>query len=193
MKKITITLRKNEEKVMPLVWIDEKENEIVLEADLAGENATLRVIGIFFGTKNNALTCTMKILHSAKKTKSFTAIRGVFKDKSEFKNDALITIRKGSSGADGYFASKILLFGDAKGRSVPSLEIDENDLKAGHASTVGRPDQEQLFYLQSRGLSEKEATSLIISGFFEPLLKLFPLSEEKEARRRLHVSLASST
>ena len=186
MKTVKIIVKKNEERILPLVWVNDAENEFSIEARLLGEGANLQIIGVFLGSDNNSLIFNTTVVHEAPKTRSLTTLRGVFSGQSAFSNDGLITIQKGAKGADGYFASKILLFDDAKGRSVPSLEIDENDLKAGHASTVGRPDPLQLFYLRSRGLSEKEATNLIITGFFEPLLKLLPSSDEKVARTKLY-------
>lgn len=187
MKTQRIRIKKNEERIIPFIWKDDQESEFEIEVFLSGEGASVKVIGIFSGTGNNKLVFNMKIIHEAPKTKSLTLIRSVFADTASFSNDGLIVIKKGAKGADGYFASKVLLFGDGKGRSVPSLEIDENDLKAGHASTIGRPDPQELFYLQSRGLSEEEATKLIVAGFFDPLLLLLSESEQKEARKKLSV------
>ncbi|SRR5258708_2339931 len=179
MKTIEVRLKKNEEKIIPYIWINGEENHIQVNAVLSEEGARLIIVGIFFATGANSVIFNTKIAHRASHTKSLTAIRGVFLNNSSFNNDGLINIQKGAKNADGYFSSKILLFNDAKGRSVPSLEIDENEVKAGHASTVGRPNEEQLFYLKSRGLSEKEAEKLIITGFFQPLLGYLTQSEQK--------------
>ncbi len=176
-----LRIKKNEEKVVPIVWIDGKENEIELNAELL-EGARLHIIGIFLGSDQSSITFNTNVVHKGKNTWSRTDIRGVFRNHSSFDNDGLVTIVKGAKGADGYFSSKVLLFDDAKGRSVPSLEIDENELKAGHASTVGRPDEQQLFYLRSRGLTEKEAEKLLVSGFFEPLIKLLPINIQKKTK-----------
>ena len=185
MKNINITVKKNEEKVVPYIWINGSESEINFDAELIGEGANLTIIGIFIGKNSDSVIFNTNVVHKAPKTKSMTHIRGVFYDKSIFNNDGMVHIAKGAKGADGYFASKILLFDDAKGRSVPSLEIDENDLKAGHASTVGRPDENQLFYLRSRGLSEKQAEKLIVSGFFEPTLSMLSENKQIEIRQNL--------
>lgn len=185
MKTITVEVKKNEERVFPFVWINGEENEVTVEATLAQEGAQLTIVGIFLGKGNKSVVFNTNVVHAAPKTKSLTTIRGVFFDRSSINNDGMVRINKGARGADGYFASKVLLFDDAKGRSVPSLEIDENDLKAGHASTVGRPDEEQLFYLRSRGLTEEEAEKLIVSGFFEPLLRLLIIKDSKRIRRTI--------
>ncbi len=175
----------NEEKVLPIVWINGKEQTINMDIELVKEGGNVHIVGIFIGSKNNAVTFNTTVVHKAAKTKSRTTIRGVFLNNSSISNDGLITIQKGAKGADGYFASKILLFNNAKGRSVPSLEIDENEVKAGHASTVGRPDDNQLFYLRSRGLSEIEAERLIISGFFRPVITFLSPSMQKTIERKI--------
>jgi Fe-S cluster assembly protein SufD len=179
---------KNEEKIFPVVWINGQEKEITLKAELE-EGASLHIVGVFLGTGNNSVLFNTDVKHKGKNTWSRTDIRGVFKNHSSFSNDGLVTIIKGAKGADGYFSSKILLFDDAKGRSVPSLEIDENELKAGHASTVGKPDEAQLFYLRSRGLSEKEAENLLVSGFFDPLMKFLSKDSAKKTKQEIGESL----
>lgn len=190
MKTIDITVKKNEEKVVPFVWICSDvliqgntvvkgEREFFVDAQLIGEGATLTILAIFLGNKHDSVVFNTNVVHKAPRTKSLTSIRGVFFNNAEFRNDGMVRINRGAKGADGYFASKVLLFDDAKGRSVPSLEIDENDLKAGHASTVGRPNPEEIFYLRSRGLTEEAAERLIVTGFFDPILASLP----KEARK----------
>lgn len=178
MKNIKIIVKKNQEKVVPFVWINGKEEKVLVDVRLAGEGAKVTIVGIFVGNKTSSVVFNTRVVHEARQTKSLTTLRGVFFDTALFNNDGMVRINKGAKNADGYFASKVLLFDDAKGRSVPSLEIDENELKAGHASTVGRPDEQQMFYLQSRGLSEKEAERLIVSGFFEPVIRLLPKDQQ---------------
>lgn len=197
MKKIKIVVKESEEKILPFVWIGgnfmlpkcltgvEDGNEIILNADLIGKGASLKIIAIFLGTGKESIIFNTNIVHQAVNTKSLTLIKGVFKKKSSFENDGLVVIKKGVTGADGFFSSKVLLFDDAKGRSMPSLEINENNVKAGHSAAIGRPDENQLFYLRSRGLSEKEAKQLIIHGFFEPILSMFPKNEQIDVRQNL--------
>ncbi|MBI2074334.1 MAG: SufD family Fe-S cluster assembly protein [Candidatus Levybacteria bacterium] len=189
MKKINVVIKKNEEKILPFVWLNGDEAEVNVHARLVGEGANLLILGIFLGTGNKSVKFNTFVSHESPRTKSLTNLRGVFKGNSSFNNDGMIRINKGAKGSDGYFASKILLFDDAKGRSVPSLEIDENELKAGHASTVGRPDEQQLFYLRSRGLTQKEAEDLIVSGFFEPIISAFTINEQSNIRKKISTNL----
>ncbi len=179
-----IVLKKNEEKIVPFIWINGEETDVSYKVNLE-EGSSVHLVGLFLGTGRKAITFNTDVTHAGPKTFSRTTLRGVFLNNASISNDGMIRINKGAKGADGYFASKILLFDDAKGRSVPSLEIDENELKAGHASTIGRPDADQLFYMQSRGLSEKEAEKLLITGFFEPVIVLLPEKQQKEVREKL--------
>lgn len=189
MKKKLIVIKNSEEKVIPFIWINGKEKDVLLEVRLVGKGASVKIIGIFLGMGDKSVVFNTNVVHSAKNTKSLTVIRGVFKDRSSFSSDGMVRINKGAKGADGFFASKILLFDNAKGRSVPSLEIDENELKAGHASTVGRPDEKQIFYLRSRGITEKEAEKVLVSGFFKPIIDLFNQDDRKQIERKIYEKL----
>lgn len=187
-KKIMIS-EKEKEMIHSYSWISEKSDQKVFDISLEGDGCSLFLAGIFLGTGNSKIVFNSYVSHKARRTKSRTEIRGVFFGSSEIDNEAIIRIHRNASGSDGYFSSKILLFDDAKGRSVPSLEIDENDLKAGHASTVGRPDPQQLFYLKSRGVSEAEAIKLVVMGFYEPILSLLPKNEEREIKSKISKEL----
>ncbi|HVZ58513.1 MAG TPA: SufD family Fe-S cluster assembly protein [Patescibacteria group bacterium] len=181
---INLEIGKNEEVVYPFVWINGEKEDVNIKVVL-GENASFLLCGIFLGDKDHQIVFNTDVTHKGQYTKSLTTMRGVFFDNAQFNNDGVVSIIKGAKNADGYFQSKILLFDNARGRSVPSLEIDENEVKAGHGSTIGRPDANQLFYLQSRGLTEKQATTLIVSGFFEPIISLLPENRQQDTRKKI--------
>ncbi len=185
MKNVTVTVEKNEERILPFFFADGENCELSVEVRLVGEGAKVDIVGIFVGSSDNMMLFNTSVVHLAPRTVSKTTLRGVLRDTSSFSNDGIISIQKGAKGADGFFSSKLLLFDNAKGKSIPSLEIEENDLKAGHASTIGRPDPYQLFYLKSRGLSDEEARRLIVTGFFIPSIELFPVEERKSVKKRL--------
>ena len=174
MKSVKVIVRKNEERILPIVWADGENQELTIEAELVGVGASLSILGIVLGEGHEQFKLNTNIYHKAPKTKSRVHIRGVLHDHATFENVGLIHIRKGAKHADGFFTAKVLLFDDAKGRSVPSLEIDENEVRAGHAATTGQVDENILFYLQSRGLDRKEAEKLIVTGFFEPIIRELP-------------------
>ena len=93
----------------------------------------------------------------------------------------LVSIRKGAKNTDTFFREDALLLSDtAKAEASPSLEIDENEVKAGHASTVGPVDEEQLFFLMSRGIIQKQARKLIVKGYFAGIMSKLPKSEKQK-------------
>lgn len=185
MENLKITIKKNEEKILPIVWADGENQELTVEIELVGEGGSVSLLGIILGGSQDQFILHTNIYHRAPKTKSRVHIRGVFKNHASFNNEGLINIQKGAKGADGFFTAKVLLFDDAKGRSIPSLEIDENEVKAGHAATTGQVDENILFYLQSRGLERKDAEKLIVAGFFEPIVKELPDGERRQIQDQL--------
>lgn len=93
-------------------------------------------------------------------------VRAVVKDNAQFTAKGKMVIAKNIKGVNVFLRFKVLLVGkNAKAEVVPELEILSDDVKAGHAASIGRIDQEQLFYLMSRGLSKKESEKLIIKAF----------------------------
>ena len=186
MKQLKIKIKQNEEKVLPIIFVNsEKETEIVVDVELVGQGARLQLLGLFLQHNHQNVTFNVNIVHKAPDTYSRVDIRAVLYDHASFDNDGLIRIDRGAKKADGFYNSKVLLFDDAKGRSVPSLEIDENELKAGHASSVGRPREEELFYLRSRGLTKEEAEKLIVSGFFAPILQQLPIDGREKLEKEI--------
>jgi Fe-S cluster assembly protein SufD len=93
------------------------------------------------------------------------AIRGVYEQTSRAVFSGLIKIEKEAQQTDSYFRDDVLLLDDAIAGSLPTLEIEANDVKASHSSTTSRIHDDQLFYVQSRGISRQGAQNLIIQGF----------------------------
>src|SRR4030066_1910594 len=179
MKSISITLKENQEKLLPLMWTT-GSGEILVDAKLIGRGAKLNIVGAFFLADKDQVKLNVNIDHIAPDTNSDTLIKSVLTDRAVGSFYGLVSIRKGAKNTDTFFREDALLLSDpAKAEAIPSLEIDENEVKAGHASTVGPVDEEQLFYLQSRGINQKEAKRLGVRGF------LFPVSEKLPDKEKL--------
>lgn len=175
----TITLKEGEEKVLPLVWTSGSE-EIVVNVHLAGRGARLSVVGAFFLTNSDEVKATINITHAAADTYSNTLIKSVLTERARGGFYGLVKINRGAKNTDTYFREDALLLSkEAKAEAIPSLEIDENEVKAGHASTVGPVDLEQIFYLMSRGVTQIEAKRMIIQGYFSGVFPLLPTKEQK--------------
>ena len=182
-----ITVKQNEELTLPVIWTGE-EAEINYDISLSQIGAKINFLMLLLGTKENKVKINVHIVHEKPQTVSRVIVKGVLNDSSSVDFDGLVKINKKSKLSNAWLAAHLLLLSDkAKGRAVPSLEILENDIKAGHATTVGKVSEQELFYLMSRGLSEKKATNLIVEGFLKGMLNEFPLELAKKARKSLKV------
>lgn len=161
-----ITINKNQSKLIPIELVENKKLDIVL----AGENASVEIVGLVIGKGSDEKSFEAYITHAAPNTKSNVNVRAVLRGKSTFAFRGNVKIEKGAKGSDAYLRSDALLFDDAKmGDDTPALEILEPDVKAGHAATIGKVDEPMLFYLMSRGLSRKQAEKMLVEGFVRPI------------------------
>ncbi len=178
MKRISVVLKEMEEKTIPIVWTS-GSGEVSVNAKLIGRGAKLNLIGAFFLSNNDKVTLDVNIDHIAQDTNSDTLIKSVLTDTAVGKFYGMVKIKKGAKNTNTYFREDALLLSDtAKAEAIPALEIDENEVKAGHASTVGPVDEEQLFYLQSRGITLDEAKSHVVRGFFHQVSEKLPEKEK---------------
>ena len=93
----------------------------------------------------------------------------------------MIKIDKTAQGTNSDLRDNVLhLSAAARSDSIPGLEIDANEVKAGHGSTSGQVDEEQLFYLQARGLNKREALRMIVLGFFASVVERVPLDDLRD-------------
>jgi Fe-S cluster assembly protein SufB len=86
----------------------------------------------------------------------------------------------------------LLLDEQSRSDTYPSIEIDADDVSIGHEATVSKIGDEQLFYLKSRGLTEQEATAMVVSGFIEPLVKELPMEYALEMNRLIQLHMEGS-
>ncbi len=185
----TIIVKANEKKVIPILWIG-KETELSYDIKLTGANSSVDFMGLLLGKENQSLSLSVRVEHKAAQTKSNVIIKSALTDNAKVEIDGLVKINQGSIGTNTWLAAHILLLSDkAKGKAIPSLEILENDIKAGHATTVGRINDLEIFYLMSRGLSHKKAKELIIQGFLREMIDKFPLLLSKKAEAALNIGL----
>lgn len=115
----------------------------------------------------------MQVKHTAAHTSGQMKNFAVLSDASKYEMVANGNIKKGCNDAHSHQATRVLTLGkNHKAKVIPLLLIDENDVKASHALTIGQPDAEQLYYLQSRGLSTKQAVGLLSVGYFLPVIDM---------------------
>lgn len=136
------------------------------------ENATLHFYAIMIGSKKEKFPMETISLHKARNTRAYYTMRSALFDESEVDYTGNLKIEKDASATDCYLAHHTLMLSkNAKTHTVPCLEIENDDVKAGHAATIGNIDEELSFYLESRGLDKKSAKILLIRNFLESDLK----------------------
>ncbi|RME42646.1 MAG: Fe-S cluster assembly protein SufD [Chloroflexi bacterium] len=155
-----------------------------VESRLAGAGSSTEIVGVFFldGQQHNDTYTLMN--HVAPFTSGDLLFKGALQDRSRSVFEGLIKIHPGAQNVASYLHEKTLVLSpDARADSIPSLEIEANDVRASHGATVSKIDPEQLFYLMAHGLPESEARRLIVNGFFEPVLERIPLESVREHLR----------
>jgi Fe-S cluster assembly protein SufD len=162
---------------------------------LSHDGGDVELFGAYFADAGQYLEQQVFVNHDAPKTKSRVTYKGALQGKGAhtvWVGDVLI--RQSAPGTDSYEQNRNLLLTEgARADSVPNLEIETGDiLGAGHASASGRFDDEQLFYLQARGIDEHEARRLVVLGFLSEVIQHIG-SPELEARLRSTIETELAT
>lgn len=183
---------KNEKK--QLVLFLTKPQEISLNINLTGENAEAEILGIIIGQKDRVINLHTTQNHLAPHTKSNLLLKSVMSNSSCLNFTGLIKIEKAAQKSLAYQRNEnILLSSQAKVNSKPYLEILANDVLCTHGATMGEIDQEQIFYLESRGLNRQAASNLIIKGFLYSVLdKISDLAIVERVTNKLKENLLGS-
>jgi Fe-S cluster assembly protein SufD len=156
------------------------------EARLSGSGASTRQVALYFagGTQMHDFRTIQD--HDAPHTTSDLLFKGAVQDRSRSVYTGLIKIREHARGTNAFQTNRNLTLSEgAWAESVPNLDIQTNDVRCSHASTVGPIDEEQRFYLESRGIEPRIAERLVVLGFFEEVLSQLPagdLADQLRAR-----------
>lgn len=143
---------------------------------LVGRGATGTLAALYFGEGEQMLDFRTFQDHAAPDTTSSLLFKGAVGDHSRSVYTGLIKVRKDARGTNAFQTNRNLKLSDhAWAESVPNLEIENNDVRCSHASTVGPVDEDQRFYLESRGVPTPVAERLIVAGFFAEVLELLPV------------------
>jgi Fe-S cluster assembly protein SufD len=162
------------------------------DARVAGQGASTRQVALYFADGNQMHDFRTLQDHSAPKTNSDLLFKGAVQDHAKSVYTGLIRIRHDAKGSVAYQTNRNLtLSKGAWAESVPNLEIETNDVKCSHASTVGPIDEQQRFYLESRGIPPEVAERLVVLGFFDEVLAQLPVGVlAGELRARLNAKVA---
>ena len=144
-----------------------------------GSEANLKIVTL--GVKEQKTYFNSEVVNQGLSSKGDILQHGVLLDRSHIVFNGVGFIVKGATGSNAYQSSRMLtLSSEAKADANPMLLIDENDVMAGHGASLGRIDEEQLYYLQSRGLTRKESSRLLVHGFLSPVISELTVDKIKE-------------
>ncbi|MFW5983875.1 MAG: Fe-S cluster assembly protein SufD, partial [Halobacteria archaeon] len=160
---------------------------------IEGEGSDTRNYGLFFGTDSQHFDLETWTRHDAPNTTCDMFTRGVLDDRAVSAYEGTINVTQPAYEVDAYQTENVLLVSDeAEADASPRLEIDNHNVKCSHAATMGRIDDEELFYMGSRGVNDEEARSLIIEGYFEPVFGELPFPGlEDDFRELIHEKMES--
>ena len=164
----------------PAVWL--------MEPGAHGE-----VLSIAFASEGQHQDAGAKMVHAAPDTTSTIISKSISKNGGRAGYRGLVRVEPGASNSKSFVRCDALIL-DEKSRSdtYPYMEIEENDAEIGHEATVSKVGQEQLFYLMSRGLTEEQATSMIVAGFIEPIVRELPMEYAVEMNRLIELNMAAA-
>jgi len=152
-----------------MVYFNNLSGELDFQIKASGVN--LEILGLFVGKKSDQFELKTNQYHIAPGSTSNLLIKGVFYNESKFLFQGLIKIEKTGQKSHAYQKNKNLILGEKVFvDSRPFLEILANDVFCTHGSTTGKINEESLFYLKSRGLSQKTAEQLYVSGFIQEII-----------------------
>jgi Fe-S cluster assembly protein SufD len=155
------------------------------ESALAEPGASSEMLGVFFADGRQHFDHRTEQDHIAPSCHSDLLYKGALRDESRAVYSGWVHVRPGAQKTDAMQTCRNIVLSDrAKADAIPNLEIEANDVRCGHAASVGPVEEETLFYLQSRGISRDEAERLIVFGFFQEVLDRIPLEEVRDGVAR---------
>ena len=160
---------------------------------LVGDGAHGEILSMAFAGPGQTQDAGGKMIHFAPNTSSKITSKSISRGGGRASYRGLIKVHKGATNVRSNVVCDALLL-DPKSRSdtYPYIEIDEEDVSIGHEASVSKVGEEQLFYLMSRGLTQEEATTMVVSGFIEPLVKELPMEYAVEMNRLIQLQMEGS-
>jgi Fe-S cluster assembly protein SufD len=165
-----------------------------LDIITAGEGSDMRHTGLYITQGEEHLDLFTTDLHEAGHTTGDTVWKGALTGDSRASYEGLIHIVKDAQEVDTYLQThSMLLSPRAKGDSIPSLIVETDNVKASHGGTVGEIDEDQVFYMMSRGIARRDAVRILVEGYFEEVIQRLhdPVFEEM-VRERIAAKIAEA-
>ena len=151
------------------------------------------ILSIAFAAKGQHQDAGGKVVHCAPNTSSRIVSKSISKDGGRSSYRGLCKVVKGAKNCKSkVVCDALILDPESRSDTYPYIEIDEENVSIEHEASVSRIGEEQLFYLMSRGMSESEASTMIVSGFIEPLTKILPMEYSIEMNRLIELQMEGS-
>jgi Fe-S cluster assembly protein SufB len=160
---------------------------------LVGEGAHGEILSLAFASEGQHHDTGGKAIHVAPNTSSKITSKSISKNSGRASYRGLLKVYQDAENSrSNVVCDALLLDESSRSDTYPYIEIDAQDVSIGHEASVSRVGEEQLFYLMSRGMSEDEATSMVVSGFIEPLVKELPMEYAIEMNRLIQLQMEGS-
>lgn len=181
----TYILNKNSHLTFVLMFFKAINADVHVSIRLTGRGASAKVIGLVVGRGDHRISIHTEQLHEAPETTSNLLVKAALFDQTQFFYDGVIRVARAAQKSDAYQKNEnLLLSKDAHAQSDPALEILANDVRCTHGSTTGKLNEDQLWYLTSRGLTRSAAAQLLVEGFFEHAIGAISDTIRQEKMRR---------
>jgi Fe-S cluster assembly protein SufB len=160
---------------------------------LVGEGAHGEILSLAFASEGQHQDTGGKAIHVAPNTSSKITSKSISKNSGRASYRGLLKVHEvAENSRSNVVCDALLLDETSRSDTYPYIEIDAQDVSIGHEASVSRVGEEQLFYLMSRGMTEEEATSMVVSGFIEPLVKELPMEYAIEMNRLIQLQMEGS-
>jgi Fe-S cluster assembly protein SufB len=151
------------------------------------------ILSIAFASHGQHQDAGAKLVHCAPDTSGRIISKSISKNGGRASYRGLVKVERGAKRSkSNVVCDALILDPNSRSDTYPYIEVDEQNVQLGHEASVSRISEEQLFYLQSRGLSEAEASTMIVSGFIEPMVKELPMEYAVEMNRLIELQMEGS-
>jgi Fe-S cluster assembly protein SufB len=157
---------------------------------MVGPKAHGEVLSVAYAGEGMHQDAGAKMTHAAPETTSIIDSKSISKDGGRTTYRGLVKVEEGAHKVKSHVrCDALILDEDSRSDTYPYMEIDEKDARIGHEATVSKVGDDQLFYLMSRGLTEQQATAMIVNGFIEPITKTLPMEYAVELSRLIELNM----
>jgi Fe-S cluster assembly protein SufD len=152
-----------------------------IETELNGDSSESQIVGAFFGHNDQHFDVNARVWHQAEHTTADLVTRGVLDDTARSVYEGVQDVGQDAWDTSSYQRENTLMLSDdSEADASPKLIINNHDTEASHSATVGQVDQEDLLYLTSRSIPERDARNMLVEGFFVPVFEEIAVDELRE-------------